>query len=109
VKDYITIGSSPTGELCAQVGSDNYEARARKECVAFKNQLLRVFPNIPDGTYLSVKSFPHDFGSYLEVVCWYDNEDEDSRNYAYNMNTPEYWDDEAKKEVANVKTKVNNN
>jgi hypothetical protein len=101
MRDYISIGSSPASESCVQVGSDNYDAQSRKECIAFKNQLERMFIDFPDGTYLTIKSFPHDFGSYREVVCWYDDEDEDSQSFAYNIenSTPEYWDEEAKKEL----------
>jgi hypothetical protein len=99
--DYVSIGSSPCNESCAQVGTDGYTEKAKKECRAFQNQLERHFKNFPDGCFLSIKSFPHDFGSYLEVIVRYDENDEAAANFAYDIenNCPENWDDEAKKEL----------
>ena len=101
MRDYITIGSSPSSEDCAQVGTDNYEAQSRQECQAFIAQLRRQFGTEPMLSRLSIKTFPHDFGSYQEVVCYYDDEDEEARDYAFRLEseTPEYWDEEAKKEL----------
>ena len=104
MKDYITIGYSPSGEDCAQVGSDNYEIQSRLECSAFIAQLRRQFGTEPILSRLSIKTFPHDFGSYQEVVCYYDDVDEEAKNYAFRLEseTPEYWDEEAKKELKEV-------
>ena len=104
MRDYISIGSSPSEEPCAQVGTDNYPTQSSRECLVFKHQLERMFPNPPEGAYLSVKAFPHDFGTYREVVCYYDDEDdgeESSQSYALKLEreTPSNWDDEAKKEL----------
>ena len=101
MRDYINIGSSPSGEDCAQVGTDNYLERDKKECTALIHQLYRELGEAPDVTYLSIKSFPHDFGTYHEVICYYDDEDEDSTLYAFKCeaNLPELWDEEAKKEL----------
>lgn len=97
-RDYITIGSSPAGEDCAQVGTDNYTEQARRECNAYREQLLRQFGKEPGSARLAVKSFPHDFGSYLEVVCYYDDRDEAAMEYAFRLESecPERWDDEAR-------------
>lgn len=99
--DYITIGSSPTEEDCAQVGSPDYQERSRNECKAFIAQLARVFGLPPEGARLTAKSFPHDFGSYREVVCYYDEEKPESAVYAFKLesNTPEKWDEEARTEL----------
>jgi hypothetical protein len=103
MRDYICIGPSPVEEECAQVGSKEYDytSKARKECVAFKGQLIREFGVPPDGASLAIKSFPHDFGSYMEVVCYFDDNNEDAVNYCFNIenNTPGHWDDQAKKEI----------
>lgn len=101
VCDYISICSSPTNESCAQVGSDNYFTQSQKELKAFINQLRRKFGKEPGTAYLKIKSFPHDFGTYHEVVCYYNDEDEEAINYAFKLEseTPEYWDEEAKKEL----------
>jgi hypothetical protein len=100
--DYINIGSSPSSEPCAQLGTDNYPIQARKECTAFIHQLRRQFS---DGdrpsNALKIKHFDHDFGTYMEVVCYFDDADEEAINFAFRCesNTPEYWDKEAKEEM----------
>jgi len=101
MRDYITIGSTPADELCAQVGSDDYETRSRKECRAFLAQLRRQLGGEVGSAYLGVKTFPHDFGSYREVVCYFDDEDEEGRDYAFRLEaeTPAKWDKEAKEEL----------
>jgi hypothetical protein len=108
MKDYLSIGASPHAEDCAQVGQENYRKQAMKELRAFKNQLERLFPNPPTGCYLTIKSFPHDFGTYYEVVCYFDDDIEESRHYAYNMenNTPENWDAAAVEEMTGIKSKA---
>jgi hypothetical protein len=99
--DYLEIGPVPYDEECAQVGTDGYLSRARIECAVFLHQLERAFPNPPGCTYFRIKSNPHDFGSYLEVHVIFDEEDETSREYAFNVegNTPVNWDEIAKKEL----------
>lgn len=99
--DYVNIGSSPSGEDCAQVGSDDYYEKARIECRVFIHQLRRIFGEGRPSNALHIKHFPHDFGTYMEVVCMFNDEDEEAVNFAFNIeaNTPEYWDVEAKKEL----------
>jgi len=79
----IEIGSSPAEEDCAQVGSENYMARARGECKRFIELLQATFGKEPEGAWLCVKSNPHDFGTYLEVVVKFDPENEEAAAYAY--------------------------
>jgi hypothetical protein len=102
MREYLNIGSTPSDEACAQVGSHDYSERSRAECKAFVAQLRRVFGTEPDGAVVTVKSFPHDFGSYREVVCYYDDGLPLSVEYAFKLEreTPERWDDEARKELA---------
>lgn len=107
MRDYINIGTTPTGEDCSQVGSEGYYEKARKESIIFINQLKRVFGEPPYGAAITIKSFPHDFGDYLDVVCVYDDQNEEAMNYAFKLEaeTPEYWDDEAKKELDKIMSK----
>jgi hypothetical protein len=102
MKDFIDAGCSPTGENCAQVGSDDYHQRARRECRAYIAQLRRLFGIEPDGAHLSVKCNPHDFGSYLSVVCHYDDHLPASVEYAFRCESesPETWDEQARQELA---------
>jgi hypothetical protein len=100
--DCIDMGSAPTYEDCAQVGSDGYHDRARRECRAYIGQLRRMFGDEPDGARLSVKSNPHDFGTYLSVVCYYDPAIRTSVDYAFRCEgkIPEEWDAQARRELA---------
>ena len=102
MRDSISIGCSPWAEDCAQVGTDNYHQRARKECAAFVNQIRRVVGLEPHGARLRIKSNPHDFGDYLEVECVYDDACETAVNYAFECEGHkglEYWDAQAKTEL----------
>jgi hypothetical protein len=44
-----------------------------------------------------VKSNPHDFGTYLTVVCEFDSANEAAASYAYRCDAeaPEEWDEQA--------------
>lgn len=100
-REYITLGPTPPEEDCAQVGADDYHARSAKESRAWINQLKRAFPNLPDGVRLHAKNFPHDFGSYVEVVASWAVGDEAAMEAAYNIDAelPGEWDDEARREL----------
>jgi hypothetical protein len=84
------------------VGRDDYFDRSRIELRAFKNQLIRVFGEPPFSAELRIKAFPHDFGTYHEVVCYFDDNEPESMEYAFRMenHTPENWDAEALREIA---------
>jgi len=101
MRDTYEIGSSPNEEECAQVGSDNFTERAKRECTAYKNQLERAFPGMPGGMYLSVKSCPHDLGTYYDVVVHFDDEREDHSEFLWGKLEVgcDVWDDEARKEL----------
>lgn len=101
MRDYISIGSSPYGEDCAQVGSDYYSIKSRKECAALIGQLRRLFGEEKGTACLAVKSFPHDFGTYHEVICYFNDDDEIGKEYAFKIENelPEHWDEIAKKEI----------
>jgi len=101
VRDYMTIGSSPYDEDCAQVGTPDYYERTKIELNALKNQMLRVLGEPPALTSLSIKAFPHDFGTYHELVCNYDDDDDASTEYAFRCEAelPAKWDDEALAEM----------
>jgi hypothetical protein len=94
MRDYIEIGSSPAGEDCIQVSRDtDYLPAMRKECQRFL-ELIRKTLGPEQGTArLYVKSNPHDFGSYLEVTCSYDDQDEEGMKYAFRCEreAPEFW------------------
>src|SRR5580704_7610758 len=100
--DHLNIGPVPWAEECAQVGSEDYPQRARRECAAFIHQIRRVVGPEPAGASLVIKSFPHDFGSYLEVCYRYSDENETAQDYAFNCEghkALEQWDDQARQEL----------
>jgi hypothetical protein len=102
MKDYMEIGSVPASEPCAQVGNDDYHKLSRIECRTFKEQLMRLWSEkLLPGMYFTIKTFPHDFGSYSEVCIVYDDADEAQTDMAVEIQNemPETWDSEAKKDM----------
>lgn len=100
MRDVIEIGPVPCDEECEQVGMPTYDgARARLECQCYIEQLRRQFGPEPEGARLRIKSSPHDFGNYLEVVCNFDNEYPESVEYAFKCEGGDvwaYWDNESR-------------
>jgi hypothetical protein len=94
--DYLNIGSSPCYEPCAQVGEPGYPTKAKEECFRFIEEIRKVCGKEPPGAFLKVKSFPHDFGTYYEVVCFFDEENAESMDYAFHVegNSPVEWGEE---------------
>ena len=93
----LEIAPVPCDEECQQVGTENYDQDlAYKESMAFLKQLERTFPKV-GGAYLKVKSYPHDFGNYYEVVAFFDEMNDEECEWAFNMegSVPLKWDDEA--------------
>jgi len=101
MRDYLTLGPTPCGEDCQQVGPTFDCEKSNKELKAFKHQLERYFKNIPDGSKFGIKTFPHDFGPYSEVVVYFDCENDESSDFAFHVesNIPEFWDEKSKEEM----------
>lgn len=102
MQECMDLGSSaPPLEDCAQVGREDYFDQARKECRAYIGLLRRSIGPEPEGVRLSVKSNPHDFGSYLTVVVFYDPAVSAAVDYAFacEANGPHLWDDIARREL----------
>ena len=93
--NYVEIGPSPVEEDCVQMGVGTAQEMI-DECNRFKELLERLFP-VPEGinAYYHVKRFPYDLNSYYEVVVVYDDEDDESTDFAYNVcdNQPLRWSD----------------
>ncbi len=100
--DYLNIGPSPASEDCAQLGKPDFYEQAKKECQAFKAQLIRAFGEPPQGARIASKAFQHDFGTYYEVVCYYQEDLEEAVDYAFKLENemPEVWDEQAKEVLA---------
>lgn len=108
MRECIEIGSSPAEEDCAQCGSPDYSVRARRECRAYIEQLYRFLDSkgfkrdeLPETFSLVVKANSHDFGTYYEVACRFDPDDELQSNLASLVEgeSPTRWDDAARKEL----------
>ena len=99
--DYLVIGSTPADEDCVQVCDNKpYMEEMRKECERFRDLLRDAYPPPVDEKGekrggLKVKSFPHDFGTYMEVVAVYDQDYPPAVDWAYELegNTPATWDE----------------
>lgn len=101
--DELVIACTPLDEPCVQVGSGLYGKWARKECRAFLNQCYRLLDATFPETHVTLKiqSFPHDFGTYHEVVARFreDNEAVVDQAYWLEAHTPGEWDADAKLEL----------
>ena len=93
-RDYFCIGPTPLDEDCAHVGTLDYHEKTMKECRRFIALLRRIFGPEPEGAMLQIKGFDHDFGTYHEVVCWFDTDIPTSVEYAQRCEgeTPATWE-----------------
>ena len=104
MRDHIDLGgTTPPEESCAQVGSREYDyhERASREARAYISLLRRIFGDEPDGARLGIKSHPHDFGTYLTVVCFFDPDNAAAADYASRCEAqgPQEWDEQARREL----------
>jgi hypothetical protein len=83
MQDFITLGTAPIDEPCAQLGQSDDDGKARAACRRFLGRLRQTFGDEPPGARFAIKSFPRDFGTYYEVVILFDTEDEQAAHYAY--------------------------
>jgi hypothetical protein len=95
MKEYLDLGQCPYEETPAQVGEPNYRTNAIRQCQAYIQAIRNYLGNEPDGAQLLYRNFPHDFGSYFEVVCYYDPANADAVNYARRCEkeAPATWQD----------------
>jgi hypothetical protein len=102
MREYMEIGSTPHGENCAQVGSENYMNLATMEMDTYIRLMERLFPEASSKNInFKKKWFDHDFGSYGEVCMFWNSENEEANNYVYEIdrNLPESWDKVAMEEL----------
>ena len=65
MRDYFSIGPTPSEEDCAYVGQPDYRRKAIAECSRFIELIRERLGSEPAGVELAIKSFPHDFGTYV--------------------------------------------
>lgn len=94
MRDYLDIGPTPSDEPCQQVGTRDYDAsKARAECRRFIDAIRLTLGDEPEGAQLKIRGEPHDFGTALSVVCYYDDAYPASIDYAFKCesDSPPYW------------------
>ena|SRR5690606_24506419 len=99
--DYIHLSqTTPCDEPCAQVGTDDYMHNARIEVRVYIDQLKRAFGNNPEGSFFKIAHCPHDFGTYLDIRFYYDDEDQAHVKYMMMIESGcDKWDDQARREL----------
>lgn len=98
-RDYFDLGSAPPDEDCAQVGSEGYTERVRRECRIWRDQITRTMtPTLRLG--IKVDS-GHDAGTQYYVVCYYDPDIEAELEEMLRLESgvPEKWDEVAREEL----------
>jgi hypothetical protein len=99
MKDYLTIGSAPCEEDCVCVSTDMpYLTEMREESRRFIDLIRRVLGPEPGSARLAIKTFDHDYGPYVEVVCYFDDQDEAAVEYAFKCESeaPSKWDSQSR-------------
>lgn len=94
-RDFISIGGAPAEENCEQVGSNCDYDKMREECRKFIDVIRKKLGPEKGTAQLKVKTFQHESGAYMEVVCWYDDNDNEGFQYAMlcESESPMTWDD----------------
>lgn len=95
-RDYIEIGPAPCDEECVQVSQGTHYLPAMRAEIQRFIELIRKKLGPEAGTArLAVKTNQHDFGAYLEVVCYYDDDDKEGMEYAFKCESeaPSKWDE----------------
>jgi len=94
MRDCLELGPTPCNENCAQVGIESYHVIAKQECQRYIDLIRKVVGPEPEGARLRIKSNPHDFGTYYEVACYFDDTNETAIDYAYHCeaNLPANWE-----------------
>lgn len=76
------LGPAPSDEDCVQVGAENYEELARRECRTYIEAIKAVCGEPPEGAVLRIERQQHDYGPYIEVVVQFDPENRAAAEYA---------------------------
>jgi hypothetical protein len=94
-KDQVELGPTPPEEDCVQVGEENYRRKAIEECRRYIDLIRKKMGSEPEGARLKITSNPHDFGTYHEVACEFDEQFPKSVDYAFACESsgPQTWDD----------------
>ncbi len=92
-RDYIEFDTAPINEGCVQVSkTEDYMPKMRAEANKMLSLLQNRFPDVPGD--FAIKTAHHDFGSYLEIRYYYEQDKEgyDSMNLVERF-FPQWWSD----------------
>ena len=94
MQNYLVLAPTRIEENCVCVGEEDYLPRTRAECQRFITLLRTKFGPELEGARLAVTSFLHDFGPYLEVICYFEENLPESVAYALHCedNLSATWD-----------------
>lgn len=98
MKEWLELGPVPSDEVCEQVGLSEYNPdKARKEVLVYQKQLETQFKDKLNLVKFGVKLFQHDFGPYYEVVVYYNSEDQEAVDAAFEIESslPKNWTQES--------------
>lgn len=105
MQDYIEIDAVPFGE--EEIFNKPYNSEIKnKEAIAYKNQLLRMFPPTNKDCGIEIVNNVTENFNYLTLKLWY-IVDGKSEEWAFfvESNLPEFWDNKAKEELGLVENK----
>lgn len=85
MRDYLHIGPTPAEEECASSTDPRFDVANRAECMAYRAALERFYGEPPNEASYGIKGQLHEFGTYREVVIYYNPDDEAEAAYAFNV------------------------
>jgi len=94
---HINLGPTPCDEACAQVGDLDYHEKNRIEGRRYIRLLKKIFPEAETkGIRFGRKGFDHDFGSYYEIVAYFDHDNDEAMEFASEIESllPANWEEE---------------
>lgn len=109
------IGTTPSEELCAQVGQDCYAELVRLEIRLYKDllveELVKQFPDVGVQIRFKTSTHSHDFGTYHELDVVYDPENPVSVDQAYWCESAPimFWPEEQRAKINEVRSKYSLN
>lgn len=79
---WLSLETAPPDEKCAQLGTDDYYNKARKEANEYIKLIRSSMGPEPKGVKFVIKMNPHDFGSYVSLDIDVAEDDEEALEYA---------------------------
>jgi hypothetical protein len=89
--NFIEFDTTPANESCVSVSkTEEYMPAMRAEANRMKELLEKRFPDV--NGYFTIKSITHDFGSYLEMRFYYEDNDAGIKEMQHvEANYPQTW------------------